>query len=462
MIEGIRNTDDYRFGDNINKFIKLLSSVTVSCVVNKKANGNEIIEEAEITFNNCKSIETFSTLIQNKYSVAASEIQENLTEILLKYDKATFIIQLINKFKTFEKLLYKTSNDEFKHKNFHYSLHSDNEQYSNINFIETLCQEYYQVMVFYLYSMQTILGDFRDIHAMCSQSDFPAPLAMVIHNNKSTKEYPFKFFEQIYTSKGFSSLIKQFEPTIDDYANFPIRYDVLSRTITYEHYDIETGEHTETTKTFEDFYSDRLLLEFSNSSQLIDDHVYDLQELSHLSFFITKILIKLNDLMLLIKSNTEAMRFTASKKPIIALIKHINNISKSYFPSDVMPPKNIKPASFKLIGSEALIHGLATDLHTALVSKHLIKDFKKDFIKLFTGKIPDNKISWIGQKGELKSFIDCLLLHKKIEKCQSNKWQITAENFKFFDDEFDNEKMNNTKKAKNNIKIEQIVKNIRL
>ena len=65
-----------------------------------------------------------------------------------------------------------------------------------------------------------------------------------------------------------------------------------------------------------------------------------------------------------------------------------------------------------------------------------IEECKKDFIKLFTGVQTENKISWLGQKGELKSFVDFLLSLGKIENCQSNKWTITAANCKFLNDDF--------------------------
>ena len=100
-------------------------------------------------------------------------------------------------------------------------------------------------------------------------------------------------------------------------------------------------------------------------------------------------------------------------------------------------------------------------MHNSLVTKqYLNEECKKDFIKLFTGIQAENKISWLGQKGELKSFIDFLLSLGKIENCQSNKWTITAANFKFLNDDFNANTIKDTKKAKNDINIKQIVQRI--
>ena len=143
---------------------------------------------------------------------------------------------------------------------------------------------------------------------------------------------------------------------------------------------------------------------------------------------------------------------------------------KEYF-SSVVPiinqkslPQTIKVEiikAFKLKGVQATIKDKAIDLHNSLVTKqYLNEECKKDFIKLFTGIQAENKISWLGQKGELKSFIDFLLSLGKIENCQSNKWQITAANFKYVNEDFTPKKIKDGDKAKNDIKIKQIVQKI--
>lgn len=170
------------------------------------------------------------------------------------------------------------------------------------------------------------------------------------------------------------------------------------------------------------------------------------------------------------KQETLLKEFSKSETKYIKTIKKWLQNEKEYFAS-VVPIINQKVLpqatkvetikAFKLKGLQSTIKDKAINLHNTLViKKYLNEECKKDFIKLFTGVQTENKISWLGQKGELKSFIDYLLSLGKIENCQSNKWQITAANFKFLNEEFNHEKMNNTKKAKNDINIKQIVQRI--
>lgn len=170
------------------------------------------------------------------------------------------------------------------------------------------------------------------------------------------------------------------------------------------------------------------------------------------------------------KQETLLKEFSKSETKYIKTIKKWLQNEKEYF-SSVAPIINQKslpqtsnielPKAFKLNGLQATLKDKATDLHSSLVLKqYLNEDCKKDFVKLFTGQQLENKISWLGQKGELKSFIDFLLSLGKIENCQSNKWQITAANFKFLNEDFKPDNIKDTKKAKNDIKIKQIVQKI--
>lgn len=162
--------------------------------------------------------------------------------------------------------------------------------------------------------------------------------------------------------------------------------------------------------------------------------------------------------------------FNKGEKKYIKTIKEWLENEKEYF-SSIVPIMNQKALSqtikveiskaFKLNGTQATIKDKAINLHYSLVAKqYLNEESKKDFIKLFTGQQPETKISWLGQKGELKSFIDYLLSLNKIENCQTNKWQITSTNFKFTNEDFKPDAIKDTKKPKNDIKLKQIVQNI--
>ena len=83
-----------------------------------------------------------------------------------------------------------------------------------------------------------------------------------------------------------------------------------------------------------------------------------------------------------------------------------------------------------------------------------------DFIKIFTGQQPENKVVWNGLKGELKLFINLLSEKGKIEDCKSNKWIITAANFKFPNEDFISTAIKDTKEAKNDIKLTNIATKI--
>jgi len=170
------------------------------------------------------------------------------------------------------------------------------------------------------------------------------------------------------------------------------------------------------------------------------------------------------------KQETLLKEFSKSETKYIKTIKKWLQNEKEYF-SSVVPIINQKTLpqatkveaikTFKLKGFPSTIKDKAIDLHNSLVVKQFLnEECKKDFIKLFTGKQVENKVSWLGQKGELKSFIDFLLILGKIENCQSNKWTITAANFKFLNDDFKADTIKDTKKAKNDINIKQIVQRI--
>lgn len=120
------------------------------------------------------------------------------------------------------------------------------------------------------------------------------------------------------------------------------------------------------------------------------------------------------------------------------------------------------PQTFKLTGdTQRIIKDKAIDLYYSLLRNgYLVEDCKKDFVKLFTGQQPDEKIVWKGLKGELKSFIDLLIEENKIQDCKSSKWTITAANFKFKNQEFVSKTIKDTKKATNAKQLKYLVTRI--
>lgn len=102
------------------------------------------------------------------------------------------------------------------------------------------------------------------------------------------------------------------------------------------------------------------------------------------------------------------------------------------------------------------------DLFDRLVSMNCIRiESKSDFIKAFTNKTPSNKIDWIGDFGDLKSFISLLKSENKIKKVGHNHWSIAVKLFLRNGNSFVNNTISDTKPTKNHTKILEIVQSIK-
>jgi TonB-dependent SusC/RagA subfamily outer membrane receptor len=153
--------------------------------------------------------------------------------------------------------------------------------------------------------------------------------------------------------------------------------------------------------------------------------------------------------------NVRGISSLSSNDPLYVIDGSFGDLSM-VDPSDIASIEVLKDAA------AAAIYGSRAAGGVVLVTT---KSGRKDMptkleVNFFTGIQAENKISWLGQKGELKSFIDFLLSLGKIENCQSNKWQITAANFKYVNEDFTPKKIKDGDKAKNDIKIKQIVQKI--
>ena len=379
------------------------------------------------------------SLLNNEFEKAKNGLRNTLSEIPIKVDKLYLLSDINIEIKSIRRLLEKHTIDE--------------------NFSQEYCfwiNEYLEKMHDFIYSQQE---DIRSI----SQNDFPIPQFNLPDKNASTEQKPLLYFEFLFIQKGISQLRDNFIHYYDrfDFADFT--YNKETEIITFNHYDNETGKWSETQMDFNTVFSNRLKSEYYISRKYIDDYIDEQKKESAVTFFINRILSKLNLLLQKIGNNDEALKYGDSARPIHGLIRHIKKTYPEFIHKKNSKEQNISetPKFFKLKGVPAIINSTATDLHNSLfLNNYLNKECKKDFINLFTGKVPENKISWLLQKGELKSFIDFLLSLGKIENCQSRKWQITAANFKFNNVEFTNKQMNGMKKAKNDNTIKQIVQKI--
>ena len=200
----------------------------------------------------------------------------------------------------------------------------------------------------------------------------------------------------------------------------------------------------------------KLNAEFLKSQRLIKDQFDAFKDESQASFFLKRTLIDLKILAKSVESDKDVLGYADIKKLVNALIKHIKSKYTDYIKTE--EAKDKEPKLFILKGRQTIIKDTATNLHNSLeLKKYLDKDCKKDFIKLFTGQSPLNKITWLGNKNELKLFINLLISEQKIEDCKNKKWQITAANFKFNDGDFTAKKINDFKPPKDKSKIEGVV-----
>jgi hypothetical protein len=102
------------------------------------------------------------------------------------------------------------------------------------------------------------------------------------------------------------------------------------------------------------------------------------------------------------------------------------------------------------------------DLFDRLVAINCLNaDSKSDFIKAFRGKVPNNKINWIGDFGDLKSFISFLKSENKIENVGNRHWTITVNLFLRNGSPFENKTISDVKRTNNHLKILEIVKDIK-
>lgn len=101
------------------------------------------------------------------------------------------------------------------------------------------------------------------------------------------------------------------------------------------------------------------------------------------------------------------------------------------------------------------------ELFEKLVNLNCVKlESKADFVKAFRNKIPVNKIDWIGDFGDLRSFISLLKSENKIKNVGNRHWSIAVKLFLRNGNSFDNKTISDTKPTKNHTKILKIVQSI--
>ena len=458
MIKGPLNTCDYRFGDKVNSFINLVSFISIEYKTVKVKSAESVKKTLFFEFNGYKSAKGFGKALTKSYDQAIDEIEETLLFDFKKQDRLTYISNLSLKFSDVKSLLSNNSKSGYKHKNLKYSnvirAYVNEEKVNDESFFQeyyTLIDQYLKIIILYLKNRQKLHNKLNDSEIRLHKINVPAEY-------ESTKESPLKFFQYLITKKGVLRLLLLFKPSKDDFSRNDIDYDDVSNTITYNHYDIENG-HFSNTVTFNDYFLNRLKVEFIISKRLIKEHFVTLNSDIEASFFLNRTLSDLKSMVKNVESDKDVIGYIDIKKNVNGLINHIKTKYEAFInPGETKPDKSYY---FQLKGLREAAKKKAVNLHDSLVyHKFLEKISKKDFVKLFTGQQPSNKITWIGKKTQLKPFINLLINEDKIYNCKSKKWKITAANFKFSDSEFTNEYIKDTTPPKSQIIIKSIVSKI--
>jgi hypothetical protein len=102
------------------------------------------------------------------------------------------------------------------------------------------------------------------------------------------------------------------------------------------------------------------------------------------------------------------------------------------------------------------------DLFDRLVAINcLSSESKSDFIKAFRNKMPTSKIDWVGDFGDLRSFISLLKSENKIKNVGNRHWLIAMKLFLRNGILFDNKTISDTKPTMNHPKMLEIVQSIK-
>lgn len=267
----------------------------------------KISNESTSRFNNSGSSNELKSLLNNEFENAKTELIETLSNTYLKIDKLNLLSEIANEIKSIKRLMENYNKEDY------------------ICFYEVL-----EKMNDYIDGQMQVLGS-------TNQSDYPIPYYMIPDKEASSIEKPLNYFEYLFSRNGIEHLRNNFIQyySSDDYADST--YNVETETVTHNHYDIETGEWSETHSDFDGVFSQQLEPEYYISRKLIDNYVDEQKKETVIVFFIKRTLDKLNLLLSKIADKPETIKYKESRKPIEALIRHIHNYHSLYVPQEMIP-----------------------------------------------------------------------------------------------------------------------------
>lgn len=412
--------------------------------------------DSSTRFNISGSTSELKSLLNNKFESAKAELSESLLNTYLKIDKLNLLSEIAIEIKSLERLMVNNQIDE---------------SYS---------QEDCKCLKEVFEKMKDFIEGQKQIFESTNQSDYPIPYYMIPDKEASSFEKPLHYFEYLFNRNGITHLRNNFIQyySSDDYANST--YNTENETVTHNHYDIETGEWSETYSDFKAVLNKKLKAEYIISKNFIDEYIDKQKEEADVVLFIKRTLGKLNSLLSKIADGAEALKYKDSQKPIDALIKHIHNYHSLFVPQEMItkpiqketkgnskssPPKKL--SSFKWIAENNLILTilLLDELKaTGFVNKNTEL---ANFHKAFNGselKAP-LQIEWIakGKNGSsnkisllhlINSLTDAKLI---IDDLNNADWLKTIERI-FCDsnkNQFKHLKNSNSNSHKNETKTEQ-------
>lgn len=450
MIFGQPVPFDDRYGIYMNDFFNLVNSANLTCDVTH----NKKTYETVIQFNNYESETVYRNALEIKFGKAVIEFEKTTAEIINKQDKLRLITSLNGEFDSFTIFLNKNASGSFSHKFFEFKNLSQKKKDQNKILNESICQDYYLSMNNYLEKMGKFLKNSKEDIGLVSQLDFINHPSNLQDINASTKSNPLNFFVNLFSLNGLSSLRQDFISSFnkDQFtnANYNSITDIMSETYT----DSETSETRVLEWSLNDYYSNRLNLEFQISRNYINQYINDQEQESLVIFFLKKTLTNLNSLLKVIENDSTIKKYEDSPKPIKDLIKYVD-IKRSEYNNDkkqIIKNFKIKIGPYKVQKAQLLFNALSE-------GKYIHANSEKDFMNAFTEKEPKDKIIWTGRIGDLKTFINHSIKKGLIEENKS-KWLTTAKIFTNDGIHFDHRYISASKVTLNKPEIEAIVNSI--
>lgn len=167
------------------------------------------------------------------------------------------------------------------------------------------------------------------------------------------------------------------------------------------------------------------------------------------------------------KQETLLKQFSKEENKYLRTIKKWLENEKEYFKDitiilnqkSLPEPTKTTISKYLLLSNTATRHHTSNQLTKALIdSKYISENSKADLINAFNGNAPQTKVNWLGQKGDLYSFI---------KYCNENKifhnnidiWVESSKVFNIKGVSYTSNQLKDSKRTKNDYSLKKLVKN---